>query len=190
VFTTSPCANPCANVRLLPGIHDRLAGVDRSPHSKVEGRILLVQLADRVEHPEAGPHGALRVVAMRNRGAEDGHHRVANELLHHAAKRFDLRLHPSVIRDQHGPNILRVGLIRAQGEIDQVDKQHRDNLALFDGRLDSQSRAAGRTKPSPLRILAAASRTLGHEGQSTVGASLPGRGLASAERDRRGLQRV
>ncbi len=45
-------------------------------------------------------------------------------------------------------------------------------------------------KTQPPRILAAASRTLGHEGQSTVGASLPRRGLASAERDRRGLQRV
>ena len=75
-----------------------LTSVDRDAHRKVEGRILPVQLLDRVEHPEAGPHGAFGVVAMRNRGAEHRHHRIANELLHHAAKRFDLRLHPSVIR--------------------------------------------------------------------------------------------
>ena len=143
-----------------------------------------------VEHPKAGPHGALGVVAMRDRGAEHGHDRVADELLHHAAERFDLGLHPGVIWNQQGPNVFGVGLVRARSEVDQVDEQHRDDLALFDGRLDGQCRATGRTEPRPLGILLPTSRTPGHEEQSTFGASLAGRTLASAERDRWASSRV
>jgi hypothetical protein len=190
VFTTSPWANPLRRVRLLAGVHDGLAGVDPGSHGEVEARMLLVQLLDRIEHPEASPHGALGVVAMRDRGAEHGHDRVADELLHDAAERFDFRLHPDVVGHQQGPNVLRVRLIRARGEVDQVDEQHRDNLALFNGRFDSQCGAAGRTEPRPLEILLPTSQTPGHEKQSTFGASLAGRGLASAECRRAGQQPV
>jgi hypothetical protein len=130
--------------------------------------MLLVQLLDRVEHPEAGPHGALGVVAMRDRGAEHSHDRVADELLNDAAERFDFGLHPGVIGHEHGPNVLGVGLVRARGEVDQVDEQHRDDLALFDRRLDGQGRATGRTVPAPLGILLPTSRALEHEEESMV----------------------
>jgi hypothetical protein len=175
VFTTSPWANPLRRVRLLAGVHDGLAGVDPGSHGEVEARMLLVQLLDRIEHPEAGPHGALGVVAMRDWGAEHSHDRVAEELLHDAAERFDFGLHPGVIGHEHGPNVLGVGLVRARSEVDQVDEQHRDDLALFDRRLDGQGRATDRTVPAPLGILLPTSRALGHEEQSTVGASLGAR---------------
>jgi hypothetical protein len=169
VFTTSPWANPLRRVRLLAGVHDGLAGVDPGSHGEVEARMLLVQLLDRIEHPEAGPHGALGVVAMRDWGAEHSHDRVAEELLHDAAERFDFGLHPGVIGHEHGPNVLGVGLVRARGEVDQVDEQHRDDLALFDRRLDGQGRATGRTVSAPLGILLPTSPALGHEEQSMVG---------------------
>ena len=59
------------------------------------------------------------------------------------------------------------------------------------GSIDFSAKPCRRpNKTGPLGILAPASRTPGHESQSTFGVSLAGRGLASAERDRGGLQPV
>ena len=57
--------------------YDRLAGVDGDPDLQVATR----ELAGAVADHERGPHRALRVVAVRERRAEDAHHRVADELL-------------------------------------------------------------------------------------------------------------
>jgi hypothetical protein len=61
---------------------------------------------------------------------------------------------------QEGPHVLRVGLIGAGSEADQVAEQHRDDLALFhDGsRCTTKWRPAAPAEPKAVRILLAAAR--------------------------------
>ena len=47
-------------------------------------------VADRFANRERRAHGALRIVLVRDRSTEDGHHRVANELLDRAAVSLEL----------------------------------------------------------------------------------------------------
>ena len=89
MLTTSPVAIPSP----VPGVRregdDGLAGGDGRPHGELE-LFLLVQLVDRVEDAESRADGALGVVLVRDRRAEDRHHRVADELLDRAAEALDL----------------------------------------------------------------------------------------------------
>ena len=57
------------------------AGVDPDPDLDPEPRIRGVELVDRLEEAKASPDGALGVVLVRDRRAEDRHHGVADELL-------------------------------------------------------------------------------------------------------------
>ena len=57
----------------------------------VDVRVLLVQLGDRVADRERRPDRALGVVLVRDRRAEDRHHRVADELLDRPAVPLELR---------------------------------------------------------------------------------------------------
>jgi hypothetical protein len=74
---------------LRPGSErrDRLARVDRDPDLEVELRVGVVEVVDRVADRERGAHRSLRVVAERDGRAEDGHDRVADELLDMPPKR-------------------------------------------------------------------------------------------------------
>ena len=89
MLTTSPVAIPSP----VPGRRregdDGLARGDGRPHGELE-LFLLVQLVDRVEDAEAGADGALGVVLVCDRRAEDRHHGVADELLDRAAEALDL----------------------------------------------------------------------------------------------------
>ncbi len=58
--------------------------------ARVDGGADLEVVADRVADRERGEDGADRVVLVRDRRAEHGHDRVADELLHRAAAPFDL----------------------------------------------------------------------------------------------------
>jgi hypothetical protein len=51
---------------------------------------LAVGLFHRGLHRQRRAHGALRVVLVRHRGAEDAHHVVADELVDRAAEALDL----------------------------------------------------------------------------------------------------
>ena len=64
--------------------HERLAGVDRDAH------LQLVLLAGPVADRERGAHGALGIVLVRDRRAEERDDRVADELLHRAAEALEL----------------------------------------------------------------------------------------------------
>ena len=64
--------------RLSLAAHDDLARVDPDP-------CLQPVLGDRLAHLPCRAHGAKRVVLVRRRDPEDGHHRIADELLHRAA---------------------------------------------------------------------------------------------------------
>jgi hypothetical protein len=100
---------------------DRLAGVDRGPRRKI----------DRLQHAQSRANGAFRVVAVRDRRAEDRHHRVADELLHHAAVLLDALPRLAVIRLQQLADVLGVRLVGPRCRIDQVDEQDRDELPLL-----------------------------------------------------------
>ena len=51
---------------------------------EISTRLLLVQTRDGVPDGERRTYGALRIVLVRDRRAEDGDHGVADELLHRA----------------------------------------------------------------------------------------------------------
>src|SRR5690242_10973760 len=68
---------------------------------------------------------------MRCRRAEDRHHRVADELLDHAAVLLDALLGLPVIRVQHLAHVLGIGLVRPGGRVDQVDEEDGHELALL-----------------------------------------------------------
>ena len=82
-------------------LDDRLARVHRDPH-------LEPVLARPVSNGERGANGPLVVVAERPGGAEDAHHRVADELLHHAAEALELGADALVVRRQDRADVLGI----------------------------------------------------------------------------------
>ena len=110
---------------------DRLAGVDADAHLEGERGSAVVQLLDRLEDAEAGANGALGVVLVRDRRAEDGHHRVPDELLDRAAVALDLLPQARVVRADARADVLGVGGFRGRGEADEVAEEHGHDLALL-----------------------------------------------------------
>ena len=84
-------------------------------------------IANRQRRPDC----ALRIVLMCHRSPEDRHHRVADELLDRAAEALEIRADARVIRRQQGPHVLRVELLRAGREADEIAEEDGDNLALL-----------------------------------------------------------
>ena len=96
---------------------------------------VVVQPADRVAHGEGGPHRALRVVLVRGRRAEDGHHRVADELLDDAAELLDLCTDGREIRRKQVAHVFGVEPLGAAGRADEIGEEDGDDLALLARRL-------------------------------------------------------
>ena len=92
---------------------------------------LHAKLGQRVPHLDRGAAGTQRVVLVRLRDAEDGHHRIADELLHRAAVRLDDRLHPLEVAGEQRSQRLRVGRLSELRRTGDVAEQHRDHLALL-----------------------------------------------------------
>ncbi len=92
VLRTSPAAIPSPSLRACVEVDERLPGGGPDPDGETERRVFAVQLRDRLADRERGADGALRVVLVRDRSAEDGHHRVADELLDGAAEALELGL--------------------------------------------------------------------------------------------------
>ena len=67
---------------------------------------------------------------MRERRTKERHHRVSDELLHRAAETLELGTQTLVIRAQNRLDVLRIELLSARGEPDQIGKQHRHDLTL------------------------------------------------------------
>ena len=100
---------------------------------QVEGRIRLVQLLDGVADGERGADRALGVVLVRRGGAEDRHDGITDELLHRAAEALDLGAQARVVGGEHRPHVLRIELLGAACEADEVGEEDRDDLALLAG---------------------------------------------------------
>ena len=110
-------------------------------------------------------NGALRIVLMRRRSAEDRHHRVTDELLHRAAISLDLLPQPSVIGPDPRPDVLGVSRFRRRREADEVAEQHRHDLALLlhpRRGLRGQRRRTERTERKLTRKLPTAGRACRH----------------------------
>ena len=124
----------------------RFAGVD--------GRAgLETELPGRLEDLQADANGALGVVLVGDRRAENGHHGVTYVLLDYAAEPLDLVAHARVVRLERRV-VLRVGGIGFGGEPDEVDEDDRDDLALgLLRRPRRERRRAGETEPCTVRVL-------------------------------------
>ena len=106
--------------------HERLAGIDRDPQLEPArlGR-------GPVPDGERRPHGPLGVVLVRQRRAEDGHHRVADELLDRAAEVLELLPEARLVRPEQPHDVLGVHLLGTGGEADEVREEYGDDLALL-----------------------------------------------------------
>ena len=101
--------HPLAGLRASSEPHERLAGVDADPHLE------LVALARPVADRERGADSALGVVLVRGRRAEDGHHRIADELLDGAAVALELAADAGVVAAELGLDVLGVHPLGARG---------------------------------------------------------------------------
>jgi hypothetical protein len=119
-------------------------GLDPDPylerHRQGEGG---AQPARRVSHLERRPDGAERIVLVGVGQAEDGHHRVARELLHSPAKRDDAFRRLAVEGGLDPPEALRVEGSGELGRAHQVGEEDRDELPLLGDRLDGRDAAGG-----------------------------------------------
>ncbi len=113
--------SPASGLRVEPD--ERLAGRDPDPQLEL---FLERELADR----ERGADGALGVVLVRGRRAEQRHHRVADELLDGAAVALELRAHALVVRPEKRLDVLGIHRLGACREADEVAEDDRDDLAL------------------------------------------------------------
>jgi hypothetical protein len=91
----------------------------------------LVELRHRLPDGQGGPHRSLRVVLVGGRGAEQGHHGIADELLHRPPIALQVSPEPGVVGGEQAADVFDVEAFGAAGEADQVAEQHADPLALL-----------------------------------------------------------
>jgi hypothetical protein len=91
---------------------------------------------------------------VRDGRAEDGHHRVADELLDRPAETLDVCLDPFVVGPERRADVLRVRPIGPVRETDKVDEEDGDDLALLaEGRSVLEGNAARETEAGMFRVL-------------------------------------
>jgi hypothetical protein len=163
-----PGYEPFAPLGTCADRDDRLAGVDAYPDLETEARIGLVELGDRFEDAQPGPHCAFGVVLVRYRSAADGHHCVTHELFDCAAVTLDLRPQACVVRTDPSADILWILLLGGGCESHQIAKEDGDDLSLLDQwcRLLGQRRRAIAAERKPFRVILAATRTNSHAAES------------------------
>ena len=115
---------------------DDFARVDADPTD--EGRAvvaleLLVEESERFPHVARGANGPEGVVLVGGGDAEDGHHRIADELLHGAAMAFDRLGHRCEVPRHHPPDRLGVQSVPERRRARDVAEDHRDGLPDLPG---------------------------------------------------------
>ena len=137
--------------------HQRLARVHRD--AELQPFVL-----GPVPDGERGPHRALGVVAVGDRRAEDAHDGIADELLDAPAVALELSPNALVVGNEERPHVLRVELLGAGGEPDEIDEQHGDDSPFLPGRGGSgEGCAAGVAELRPVRVLLSAAWAGEHE---------------------------
>jgi hypothetical protein len=137
----------------VPCVH---ADAHRKPNPMPLGEIR-VHLGQAGLHVETRPESAFRVVLVHRRGSEDGHDRVADELLDGPSPRLDHRSHGFEVIAQERAQLFRVELLAQCRRAGQVGEQDRNQLPLFLlGRREIEAMTAGRAELSTdLRFLSA-----------------------------------
>ena len=102
---------------------ERLAGRDPDPE-------LEVFLDGKVANCESGADSALGIVLMRGRCSEEGHHRIADELLDRAAVSLELRADAFVVRPQKRLHVLRIHRLGTGREPHEIAEDDGDDLAF------------------------------------------------------------
>src|SRR5690349_1080927 len=105
---------------------------------------------------QSGTDGPLRVVAMCDGRAEDRHHRVADELLQHAAVLLDPPPGFAVVELEDLAHVLRVSSVGSRREADEVHEQDGHELSLLARRGALEARTAGVAEARAGRVLLAA----------------------------------
>ena len=100
--------------------NERLARIDGDPNAQVELRVGLVQLRDRVADRQGRANGTLRVVLVRDRGAEQRDDGVADELLHGAAEALELRAYAPVVGGEQLADVLGIEPLGAARRADKI----------------------------------------------------------------------
>ncbi len=136
-----------------------LARAHGAAHLHVEAHVRVVEFLDPLEDRETGTDGALRVVDPGERRAEDGHHRIADVLLHDPAVALDpfagvLEVELVAIAD-----VLGVGAVGARGRAHDVHEQDRDELAFLLAAAARELVPARGTEPRAVGCLCAAATT-------------------------------
>ena len=155
-----------ADLRPLPERDHGLAGVDPDPDGQLQARLLAVGLFDVIQDLQAGADRALGVVLVPHGRAEHAEHRVADELVHHAAEMLDRAFQQRVIDAEHRLDVLGVRLVGAFREPDEVAEQDRDDLALLAG--GHALRAAIRSSGRSGRLRGSSCRTGGRRSRRRV----------------------
>ena len=103
---------------------DRLAGGHGDADTEV------APVGNSVTDREGGPNRPLGVVLVGDRRPEDGHDRIADELLDRASEALEVGLDLLVVRAQERLDVLGVEALRACRETDEVREDDTDDLAL------------------------------------------------------------
>ena len=91
------------------------------------------QPRERRPHLHRRPAGPQRIVLVHRRHPEHRHHRIADELLHHAAVLLDHPPHPPEIARQQRPQRLRIRRLPQRRRTNHIAEQHRHHLAALTG---------------------------------------------------------
>ena len=154
----------------LLGAGDDLAGVHA--HAQLQARAvalleLVVQLVEPAAQLVGGAHRAERVVLVHRGHAEDGHDRVADELLDGAAVPLDDRLGRLEVAGHDVPQALGIDPLAEGRRPGDIAEEHRDRLARLANRGGlGQCRAAGVAEARLLAVLGPTARAHGHECES------------------------
>jgi hypothetical protein len=111
---------------------ERFTRVDADPDMEIEVRIPFVRARQRLSNRERCANGALRIVFVRGRCAEDRHHGIAGELLDRAVALLELLAHERVVGSQHRSHIFNVHPLGPARKADEIREQDRNDLPFLE----------------------------------------------------------
>ena len=113
--------------------HRGLSREDSGTESQLQARRRVRQTGHGNDQVEGCPHGSLRVVLVRDRGAPDGHHGVADELLDGPAVSLDDLARAGEVAGQEFAHGFRIAIFRKGGEADEIREQDGDETPFGPG---------------------------------------------------------
>ena len=140
--------------RRLPPRHD-LARVDADAQADLDAvasEDVACEPREAVADRESGAHRALGVVVVGDRHAEDGKHRIADELLTEPAEPLDLGVDEGEELALQDAKLLRVdplGERRRAGDVGEEDGDHAPLVPVVDG--DAAARGSRRQRRAAAR---------------------------------------